>query len=205
MEKFKYSGKSIEEAKETALKTLNCNESDIYINELETKSGGLFKAKKYEIEVVTKNQIFEAIKEFLTSIFSSMHIEAKYEIKNKDEVPLITILSNNDNILIGRQGRTISAINIILKQYLLNELGFNFKYNLDVSDYKLKNQKRLEKLAKTIAKEVQKTKIDVKLDPMNSYERRIIHTVLSEYKNISTESVGEEPNRAIVIKYVESK
>ena len=69
----------------------------------------------------------------------------------------------------------------------------------------MKNQKRLEKLAKTIAKEVQKTKIDVKLDPMNSYERRIIHTVLSEYKNISTESVGEEPNRAIVIKYVESK
>ena len=62
---------------------------------------------------------------------------------------------------------------------------------------------RLEKHAKYTAKSVAKTKIEVKLDPMNSYERRIIHTILSEYKKVTTESVGEEPNRSVVIKFKE--
>lgn len=204
MEKFKYSGKNLEEAKEIALKTLNCNESDIYIKENETKSG-LFKSKKVEIEVITRNQIIDEIKSFLTDIFSLMNLDVKFEIRNMSEVPTITIFSNNNNILIGKQGRTIDAINIILKQYLNNEIGFNFKYNLDVGEYKLKNQRRLEKLAKSIAKDVIKTKMDIKLDPMNSYERRIIHTILGDYKQVATESIGEEPNRAVVIKYIESK
>lgn len=204
MEKFKYSGKNLDEAKEIALKTLNCNESDIYIKENETKSG-LFKAKKVEIEVITRNQIIDEIKSFLTDIFSLMNLDVKFEIRNMSEVPTITIFSNNNNILIGKQGRTIDAINIILKQYLNNEIGFNFKYNLDVGEYKLKNQRRLEKLAKSIAKDVIKTKMDIKLDPMNSYERRIIHTILGDYKQVATESIGEEPNRAVVIKYIESK
>ena len=204
MEKFKYSGKNLDEAKEIALKTLNCNESDIYIKENETKSG-LFKAKKVEIEVITRNQIIDEIKSFLTDIFSLMNLDVKFEIRNMSEVPTITIFSNNNNILIGKQGRTIDAINIILKQYLNNEIGFNFKYNLDVGEYKLKNQRRLEKLAKSIVKDVIKTKMDIKLDPMNSYERRIIHTILGDYKQVATESIGEEPNRAVVIKYIESK
>ena len=204
MEKFKYSGKNLDEAKEIALKTLNCNESDIYIKENETKSG-LFKSKKVEIEVITRNQIIDEIKSFLTDIFSLMNLDVKFEIRNMSEVPTITIFSNNNNILIGKQGRTIDAINIILKQYLNNEIGFNFKYNLDVGEYKLKNQRRLEKLAKSIAKDVIKTKMDIKLDPMNSYERRIIHTILGDYKQVATESIGEEPNRAVVIKYIESK
>lgn len=204
MEKFKYTGKTLEEAKEVALKTLNCEEKDIYIKEIETKSG-LFKAKKIEIEVVTRNQIIEEIKNFITDILSTMKLESKFEIKNRNEVPFITVFSDNNNILIGKQGRTIDAINTILKQYLRNEIGFNFKYNLDVGEYKLKNQKRLEKLAKNIARDVIKTKMDVKLDPMNSYERRIVHTILSEYKKVTTESIGEEPNRSVVIKFKESE
>ena len=67
--------------------------------------------------------------------------------------------------------------------------------------YKAKNQKRLERLAKKVAREVSRTKVDAKLDPMNSYERRIIHTVLGEYKHVTTESIGEEPKRCVVIKY----
>ena len=132
-----------------------------------------------------------------------MKLDVKFEIKNRDEIPFITIFSDNNNILIGKQGRTVDAINTILKQYLRNELGFTFKYNLDVGEYKLKNQKRLEKLAKNVARDVIRTKMDIKLDPMNSYERRIIHTVLSEYKKVTTESIGEEPNRSVVIKFKE--
>ena len=71
---------------------------------------------------------------------------------------------------------------------------------MDVGDYKVKNQKRIESLAKKVAREVSKTKIEAKLDPMNSYERRIVHTILGENSLVRTESTGEEPNRCVVIK-----
>lgn len=204
MKKNNFSGKTLEEAKISALENLKCNEEDIYINETETK-GGLFKAKKVEIEVITKEDILEEIKRELTNIINLMGIKGNFEIKQRDGMTTITIFSDNNNILIGKQGRTIEALSLILKQYLYNELGFYFPFNLDVGEYKLKHQHQLERLAKSIAKDVKRTKMDVKLDPMNSYERRVIHTILGEYKNIKTESTGEEPNRSVVIKYVESE
>ena len=75
-----------------------------------------------------------------------------------------------------------------------------YKFNLDVGEYKLKKQKNLERMAYRIAKEVRKTKVDAKLDPMNSYERRIIHNALNDDRYVYTESFGEEPNRYVVIK-----
>ena len=86
------------------------------------------------------------------------------------------------------------------KQILQKEIHYNYRFFLDVSDYKEKNDKHLEMLARKIAKEVKETKIEVKLDSMNSYERRIVHNALSNNKYVYTESVGEEPNRAVVIK-----
>ena len=124
-------------------------------------------------------------------------------MKERENSIIITAFCDNNNILIGKQGRTINALSVILKQYLYNELGFNTNILLDVGDYKLKNQQRLERLAKKLAREVKNSNVEVKLDPMNSYERRIIHTTLSENKYVKTESVGEEPNRAVVIKPVE--
>ena len=134
-----------------------------------------------------------------------MGIKTKFEIKEREGITTVTIFSDNNNILIGKQGRTIEALNNILKQYLYNELGFYFPFVLDVSEYKLKHKNKIERLAKNIAKDVVKTKTDVKLDSMNSYERRVVHTILSDYNNIKTESVGEEPNRAVIVKYIESK
>ena len=202
MEKYNFTGKSIEEALDEALKTLNCKENEIFYKELEVKSG-LFKSKKVEIEVVKKSDIIENIKSTLKNITKLMGINTNFEVKNRKDNVIITIIcdsSENNNILIGKRGRTINALSLIIKQYLYNELGFNFNFILDVSDYKLKNQKRIESLAKKIAKEVSKTKIEAKLDPMNSYERRIVHTILSENQFIKTESIGEEPNRCVVIK-----
>ena len=77
------------------------------------------------------------------------------------------------------------------------------KINLDIAGYKSKREKNIMYEAKKIAREVSKTKIDAKLDPMNSYERRLVHTAISDFKHIDTESEGEEPNRCVVIKYVE--
>ena len=199
MEKNNFIGKTKEEALNLAKETLGCSEKDIFYNEIETK-GGLFKSKKVEIQAIKRETVIKEAKEFLKKIINLMGVEVNFEVKERDEAIMITAFCDNNNILIGKQGRTIGALSIILKQYLYNELGFNVNILLDVSDYKLKNQQRLERLAKKLAREVKISKVEVKLDPMNSYERRIIHTTLGENKYVTTESVGEEPNRAVVIK-----
>ena len=113
--------------------------------------------------------------------------------------------SDKNNILIGKNGQTLVALTNILKQMIYNELGKYPYLLLDVENYKEKKISNIERTAKRVAREVAKTKIDAALENMNSYNRRIIHNVLTNYKNIVTVSEGEEPNRHVVIKYVESK
>lgn len=199
MDKHVYSGKSKEEALEKALAELNVNESDIYIKETEQKVG-LFKNKKIELEIIKKSDVLDNLKEFILKITKLMGIEANIETKIRDNNVTITLYSDNNNILIGKNGRTIEALSLIAKQYIQNEAGVNYRFLLDVGEYKAKQQKNIEYIAKKTAREVAKTKIEAKLDPMNSYERRIVHSILSDNDKVYTESVGEEPNRSVVIK-----
>ena len=199
MDKYVYSGKSKEEALEKALAELNVNESDIYIKETEQKVG-LFKNKKIELEIIKKSDVLDNLKEFILKVTKLMGIEANIETKIRDNNVIITLYSDNNNILIGKNGRTIDALSLIAKQYIQNEAGVNYRFLLDVGEYKAKQQKNIEYIAKKIAREVARTKIEAKLDPMNSYERRIVHSILSDNDKVYTESVGEEPNRSVVIK-----
>jgi len=204
MKKHEFVGKSREEALELAFNELNCEEKDLIINETEQK-GGLFKSKKVVLEIVKVSDVVTFIKESLLKITSAMGVDAKIEVKERNDILNIVLYSDNNNILIGKNGRTIDALSLIVKQMIQNEVGKPFKFNLDVAEYKLKQQKRLESLAKRVAREVSKTKIDAKLDPMNSYERRIVHNILTDHKFVYTESEGEEPNRYVVIKSKEDK
>ena len=102
--------------------------------------------------------------------------------------------------LIGRNGNTIQALQTLVRQIIYNEINQNISIILDVENYKEKKIKNIEYLAKRTAKEVAKTKVEAKLDSMNSYERRIVHSILSEDKYVYTESTGEEPNRCVIIK-----
>lgn len=199
MEKYVYSGKTKEEALGKALEELMVNESEIYIKETEQKVG-LFKNKKIELEVIKRMDVVEELKSFIKNITKLMGIDANLEVKNRDDNVSITLYSDNNNVLIGKGGRTLDSISMIAKQYIKNEIGTNFRFQLDVGEYKLKQQKNIEYLAKKVAREVAKTKIEAKLDPMNSYERRLVHSILSDNDKVYTESVGEEPNRAVVIK-----
>ncbi len=148
--------------------------------------------------------IAEYIKEKLAELLKNMNIECKFESSIRDEQISIKMYSDKNNILIGKNGQTLIAMQTILRQMVHNEIGMYPYILLDVENYKEKKISNLERNAKKIAHEVLKTKIDVSLDNMNSYERRIVHNVLAKYKNLSTASVGEEPNRHIVIKYIET-
>ena len=199
MEKYTFSGKTEEEALETALNELNLTKDDILYDATEQK-GGLFKGKKVEIIVTKKSDINEYIKDTVTKIVTDMGFDVKIETKVRDGILNLTLHSNNNNVLIGRDGKNMNALSTVVRQVVQNELGIFYKFNLDVGEYKLKQQKNLERTAKRIAREVAKSKVEVKLDPMNSYERRIIHNVLNDDRYVYTESVGEEPNRCVVIK-----
>ena len=200
MEKHNFIGKTKEDAINIAKEELQEVEENLFIKELETTKGGLFKSKKVEIEVIEKREVIKGIKDYLIRILKAMGYTVNIEVKSKEEVPKFIIFSDNDSLLIGKNGKNLKALSMIVSGYLNVELGRNYKFVLDVNEYKEKREHSLERLAKRIAREVSTTKVEVKLDSMNSYERRIIHNALTNNKRVYTESEGEEPNRYVVIK-----
>ncbi len=198
MEKHKFVGKTYEEAVNKAKIELQELEENLIIKVIDEKKSLL--SKKCEIEVIEKREIKNFIKEKLIAILREMGYQAEVEIQVKQDIPTYRIYSNNDSLLIGKSGKNLEALQIVLRQIVNTETGINYRFFLDVSDYKEKNEHHLEALAKRLAIEVATTKIEVKMDSMNSYERRIVHNVLTNNKKVYTESVGEEPNRCVVIK-----
>ena len=199
-----FEGKTFEEAKEKALEELNITESEAFFKS-EEKKGGLFKGTTYICKVAKITDVADFLKERITELLENMGIEAKFETSIRDEQINIKMYSDKNSILIGKNGQTLMAIQTILRQQVHNEIGVYPYILLDVENYKEKKISNLERNAKRIAREVLKTKIDVTLDDMNSYERRIVHNALTKYKNLSTASEGEEPHRHIVIRYVETE
>ena len=199
MEKYKFTAKTKEAALETALYELKTEEKNIVYKTEEIKTG-LF-GKKIQIEVIKREDIIGFIKQTLKEITKLMGIDINIEVKERQENTNIVIFSEQNSLLIGKQGKNLEALSLILKQIVKQEIDLPFKFNLDAGEYKLKREKDIIRLAKRLGKEVQKTKEPIKMDSMNSYERRIVHNALNNWKNISTESEGEEPNRCIVLKY----
>ena len=198
MKKHTYQAKTYEEAKNMAMADLMEQKENLYIKEI-LNSNKLFN-KKSVIEVIKKSDVIEYIKELVKDITTLMGLNINMEVKKREESLNITIYADNNAVLIGKNARTLNALNTIIRQSVYKEIGENFKFVLDVSEYKQKREWNLEKMAKQIAREVAKTKVEAKLDPMNSYERRIIHNTLTNNKKVYTESSGEEPNRYVVIK-----
>jgi len=198
MKKHIFEGKTLEEAKEKALSELKLAEENLIIKVLEEKNTLL---KKYvKIEVINYNDIIDYTKEVINEITKLMGLDVNLEVRRREENITIKIFSDHNAVLIGKNGYTIQALQTLVRQIIFNEVNQNISIILDVENYKEKKIKSIEYLAKKIAREVTKTKVEAKLDSMNSYERRAVHNILSDNKYVYTESVGEEPNRCVVIK-----
>ena len=156
--------------------------------------------KTVKIEVIIINEIIDYIKDLIVVITSYMDLKVNLEVRRRDDNILIKIFSNNNGILIGKNGKTISALQNVIKQIIYTRTSHNLHIILDVENYKENRSKNIEYLAKKLAREVAQTKVEVKMDCMNSYERRIVHSTLAENKYVYTESIGEELNRCVVIK-----
>ena len=134
-----------------------------------------------------------------------MSAEGNLEVRRRDENISITIFSDNNAILIGKNGKNITAMQLLIRQMVNSKLSKPLSIIIDVGNYKEKRAKSIEYLAKRLAREGYKTKTEITMDSMNSYERRIVHSVLADDKYVYTESIGEEPNRKVVIKLKEEK
>ena len=194
-----FEGKEEKEVLERALEELGVNEDEVYTYVTKTK-GGLLKKEVVSVHVITRDDVVEFIKDYLKDLTKDMGLDVTFESKIRDEQITIKMYSDNNNILIGKEGKTLQALTTLVKQVIYNKIGEYPYILLDVENYKEKNEERLIRSAKKIAKEVAKTKVEAELENMNSYQRRLIHNALTDFKGVYTESVGEEPNRHIVIK-----
>lgn len=197
-----YEGKNREDLINKITEELNCNENELVILEQFTE-GKIFKSQKYNLSVITKAEIKKQLKNFFNELSKLMNVTIESEINiTEDNIYNINLVTSNNSILIGKEGKTLDAIQCLLRQISQNDLQNKIKINVDISNYKYEQTKKLEKNIKNIAKEVLKTKVDTSLDPMNSYNRRIVHTIVSDFSDLETESVGEGKERHVVIKYV---
>lgn len=194
-----YEGKDERELLEKAYTELNCDE-ETSLHSINKTKVGLMKKEVTKLSIVTYEEIIIFIKSYLNNLTKDMGLDVTFESKIRDKQITVKMYSNNNSILIGKNGQTLQALTTILKQVIYNEIGSYPYLILDVENYKEKQAKHLERLAKNVAREVAETKVEVALENMNSYERRIIHNVLTNSNNVYTESVGEEPNRHIIVK-----
>lgn len=197
-----FTGKDKEELKNDALKKLNITEQDCLLS-YTTNKAGLFKGETYNLKIYLLSNVADAIKDYLAELLNNMSIDVSFEVKIRNQQINIKMFSDKNNILIGKNGQTLQALQILIRQHIYREVGAYPYILLDVENYKEKQQKNLEYLAQKLAHEVIQTKQMVTMDNMNSYERRIVHNVLSKFDNITTQSEGDEPNRHIVIKIKE--
>lgn len=202
MEKYVYKGKEEHAVLNEALKDLGVTIDEVLTKTSEEK-GGLFSGKKVVIEIVKLEDISSFGKKILEDILKGFNLEGNIEKQIRNKQISYRIHSNNNGILIGKNGKVLSSIQTYLKQSISSQTGMYINIILDVENYKEKQNYFLERDVKKIARQVTLTKVDVKLDPMNSFQRRIVHNALSKFDYIKTESIGTEPNRCVVIKYKE--
>lgn len=199
----KYEGRTYEEALQKCLRTLELDETELYIDvkELEPSEDN---KNKVEITVLPKSEVIEYIKEIVQNIGNALVSKITTKVSDTYDVLNVSIYSDVNPILIGKDGKNLSAIQTIIKQSIFKRFNRNVKVTVDIANYKNKKIRNLKYEVSKIAKEVLNSKVEARLDPMNSYERRIVHTLVSEFNNLETISEGEEPNRYVVIKYKEN-
>lgn len=196
-----FSGSNIEEIKKEALEKLNLNESEVIFVIDNYSKKGLLKKENYQLKVYKLTDIVVYIKEFIQELLTKMGVKINSFIDNsKDNQINLTINSDKDALLIGKKGKNLKALELVVKQHIHNLINSYPYLILNVGNYNERHELYLQNLAKKIANEVKNTRQEVIMDNMNSYERRIVHNALANIKGVTTISEGEEPNRHIIVK-----
>lgn len=201
MKKIQFETKALnDQALSHAASELRVNKDFIELTVVEEKKSMLGLNKSYIVEASVDFDVINDGIEYLRKMLNNMQIEAVIEGKRIDERHIIFNVDSKDNpILIGKSGKTLDAIQTALKNYINLYIEDYHIVLLDIGGYREQRKKQLEIVATKSAMDVVKSKTPIKLTRMNSYERRIIHTKLSDWRDVITKSEGDEPNRYVVI------
>lgn len=202
MKIYNYEGKEEKEIKTNALLELKLNDEDVFLKFYDDEETGLFKNKKKLLKVLPKKEVLDYAKKIIKEILDLMEIDVRIEGQIREKYLKLNLFTNNNAIIIGKHGQTINSLQRIVRQAIYIKTDFFINLILDVEDYNERRFSNLERMAKDAVRDVTKLKREVKLEPMNAYERRIIHNFLTDNKKIKTVSEGEEPTRSVVIKPV---
>jgi spoIIIJ-associated protein len=195
-----YTAKTLEEVLAQAEKELNIPANDLSYKIVDEKTG-IF-SRKLVVEVYEVSDAIAFAEAYLIKTISQMGIEVTAQTTIKDDIINITINSSRNPILIGKNGITLQALNELVRLATSSKFKKRFRILLDINDYKEAKYDKVIAIAKRIARDVTRTKVDVTLDPMPADERRMVHGALTGMPNIKTESVGEGHRRAICIRYI---
>ena len=196
-----FTGKTQEEALEKASQELGLPITEL-IYKVQDKKVGIFN-KKVAVDVYELPDVIQFAEDYVLGIIDALGIESSPHTRLDDDIIRITIDSTHNPILIGKNGRTLQALNELTKLAVSNHFHKRFRILLDINGYKDNKYGKLKRLARKCAFEVQKTKATHTFDPMPADERRAIHNACGGIRNIRTESVGEGTKRQVQIIYID--
>ncbi len=195
-------GKTVEEAVLVAAAQLGVRKEKLDIEVLEQPEKSLFgliQKKEAKIRATVKLDIVELAKKYLEDMFALMEVEAIADVTLAEGVLHAELVGNKIGVLIGKRGETLDSIRYLLSLYIGRYTEEKIKVVVDSEGYLAKREQSLQRLAISVAHKVKKTRRKVILEPMNSYERRIIHSALQDDPYVKTVSEGEEPYRKVIV------
>lgn len=203
MKSIEIEGKTVEEALNKALIELNTEKNMVDVEILEYGSKGLFNVigvKPAKIRVTSKYDYIKEAEDFITNILKCMEIEANIDVREENDTIIINLSGERMGLIIGYRGETLDSIQYLVSLIVnkIHELPHK-RVILDTENYRSKREETLKGLAIKTANKVKKTRKLFKLEPMNPYERRVIHSALQEDAFINTYSEGDEPFRRVVV------
>lgn len=197
-----YSAKTLEELLENVAQEKGVEVDELTYFVTEEKSGFLGFGSSVSAQVYASDDVAEFIEDYLIQFFSNLNMQASIQVSIQDNRFLIDLDAENNAILIGRGGQSLYGLNQVLRAATNATFKQRFNTLVDINNYKQDRYSKVRGMARRIAKNVQRSKIDATLDPMPNDERKVVHQELANYKNIKTESVGEGRNRRLNIKFV---
>jgi spoIIIJ-associated protein len=196
-----FNAKTVDEAVELASKEFGLPIDQLnYQITLEEKK--LF-SKKAEIVVYELSDVISFAEQYITTIMTDLKLDVTVKTELEDSVLKITLNTSHNSVLIGKNGQTLQAINMMVRQAVGNKFKKHYRLLVDINQYKNDKYEKLIKMAIRLAKDVSRSKVKAVLEPMSSDERRVIHNALSKFNHVKTESIGQGHKRQIIITYVD--
>lgn len=205
MEFQEFTGKTLNDAVTNALIGLETPRDNLEYEVIDKGSSGFLGMGarpariRARLKVVPKKTTEEVAKEFLSEVFHAMNLQVNIKINHHEDMLDVDLSGEEMGILIGKRGQTLDSLQYLLSLVVNKSSEGYVKVKVDTENYRQRRKETLESLARNIAFKVKRTKRPVSLEPMNPFERRVIHSALQNDRYVTTKSEGEEPYRHVVV------